>query len=661
MRLLKICIITFVMLIGACYCSADQLTDALVSKRQIQSQPLINIPDNDVIQENEVKINTPSQKNNEAEVVDDLSTTIVEPEEILPISFREYVPNKGEVVFGSTRNSIDAINPNWRNNRAGAGFPGGRGANQLVIYTSDYGERTNTNEFGAEAVVIGNIVTELTGADSVIPKDGIVISGHGQAKKWINSSLAVGTKVFVDKNSRFIYTYTTSESFIFETEKKISEAERMINYYKTSNPDFNWKLPSNYINEAKDLLNKAKKHPDEVHKYSHAAIEAANEALKCSLPFKKGELKGVWVRPTETSEKAIIATLDRIQQAGIDNVFLETYFHGKTIYPSKVMEGYGFTPQYEQFVGIDPLAIWIKEAHKRGIRVHTWFETFYVGNENPENNPQSILSVNPSWSNRTKKDSESVSLSKSTAEHNGYFLDPANPYVQDFLTKLIEEIVTCYKPDGINLDYIRYPNSVGTKDASDWGYTEFARNDFFMIYGVDPASIPVNDPMWSEWCSYRREQVTNMVKKVGQIGRRTNTYVSAVIFPDRLAALTSKHQDWKTWSTRNYINAFTPLFLTCDSKTANKMMSDVIKAKSDSTDFYAGLFVTFMGGADEDLIRQIHEARNVNAKGVILFDYAHLNDKYIKALSKSVFAPQAPKQYIQPSIDKRKGWWIFGG
>lgn len=38
---------------------------------------------------------------------------------------------------------------------------------------------------------------------------------------------------------------------------------------------------------------------------------------------------------------------------------------------------------------------------------------------------------------------------------------------------------------------------------------------------------------------------------------------------------------------------------------ANSMMQDVLKAKAPSTDFYAGLFVTFMSGSEEDLIRQI--------------------------------------------------------
>ena len=65
---------------------------------------------------------------------------------------------------------------------------------------------------------------------------------------------------------------------------------------------------------------------------------------------------------------------------------------------------------------------------------------------------------------------------------------------------------------------------------------------------------------------------------------------------------------------------------------------DMLKDMSPRTKLYAGLFVTFMNGSSEDLIRQIHEARKLNLGGIILFDYAHLQEKYIKTLTASVFS-----------------------
>lgn len=73
------------------------------------------------------------------------------------------------------------------------------------------------------------------------------------------------------------------------------------------------------------------------------------------IPYDSTELKGVWIRPTFYNEKDIIKTLDQLAEAGINNIFLETYYHGKTIFPSQTMTRYGFIRQNEEFVGFDPL------------------------------------------------------------------------------------------------------------------------------------------------------------------------------------------------------------------------------------------------------------------------------------------------------------------
>ncbi len=567
--------------------------------------------------------------------------------------------SRNEVIFSSSTYPISVIDPTLTNNPTGSIFPGGRGTNQLVIYTCKFGDRTNTNEYGTEAIVQKNTVTMISGANSFIPPDGIVISGHGTAKNWINKNVTTGTKIYIDKEKNILNAYTTSESYMFEAENKINEAKNMMDYYKGKISNYDIKTPDNHIKDAQNCLKKAKKdieNQEHLKKYSKLAVKEANEAIISVLPYMPEELKGVWIRPTETTESQIISTLNKMKAIGIDNVFLETFYHGKTIFPSQTMKEYGFITQNEQFSTIDPLKIWVREAHKRDIKIHIWFQSFYVGNLPPSNNPKSILAVHPEWGNKIKSDYLTNTPTSSKSEHNGYFLDPANPAVQDFLLKLLNEIITVYTPDGINLDYIRYPQAISKYESGSWGYTEFARKDFSDMYKTDPVDLKCSDDLWKEWDNYRREKITNFVAKVGTLARQNCVQISTVIFPDIEHALNTKQQDWRTWSKRDFVDGFTPLFLTYDPKMVSSMMSNIIKIKSGKTKIYAGIFVTFMGGTNEDLIRQIHETRKLKADGVILFDYAHTKDDYAKTLSEGAF-----KQVKQPQTkqSKEKKWFSF--
>ncbi len=569
------------------------------------------------------------------------------------MAFEPLMLNSSEVVFKQVSTHVDTIDPVL----SASYLPGGRGPNKLVIYTPSYGLHTGTNEYGTEAVVLGNTVISLSGADSTIPQGGLVISGHGIAKNWISKNITVGSKVYINNFNNTITVYITSDSYTYEAKSKIFEANSIIEYYKANVPNYNYNLPQNHIQNAENYLKIAEKETKNstiLKQYTQEAIDEANMAIKTSLPYIENELKGVWVRPTETTKEQIISTLENIKAGGFNNVFLETYFHGKTIFPSQTMNKYGFNVQNEKFEGLDPLKIWITEAHKRDIKVHTWFQSFYVGPLSPEYNPTSILAVRPDWGNKTKKSANIPKATKAVTEHNGYFLDPANPEVQEFLEELIKEIIVTYNPDGINLDYIRYPSTSNNSDVNAWGFTTFARNEFKEMYGVDPIDLTTSDVQWYDWNQYRRNNVTNFVQKIGKLGKQEKVYISAVIFPDVAAALASKQQDWRTWSKNGYINGFTPLFLTYDSKMLASMMNDVKKVMSPDTDLYAGLFVTFMGGASEDLIRQIYETRKLCANGIIIFDYAHTTPVYTTTLMASAFNSAKEKKIQVAQKQKKK-------
>jgi len=86
---------------------------------------------------------------------------------------------------------VTAVNP------TGDGpYPGGRGPDQMIIYTPACGRAsTGTNPWGMEAEVRKGTVTRVEGNDNAIPSDGFIVSGHGDAATWISITMRPGTKV----------------------------------------------------------------------------------------------------------------------------------------------------------------------------------------------------------------------------------------------------------------------------------------------------------------------------------------------------------------------------------------------------------------------------------------------------------------------------------
>lgn len=62
-----------------------------------------------------------------------------------------------------------------------SGVDAERGVNNLIIYNKLYGSRTKTNEYGMEYTVQNGRITHIQTGNSIIPKDGCVISVHGTA------------------------------------------------------------------------------------------------------------------------------------------------------------------------------------------------------------------------------------------------------------------------------------------------------------------------------------------------------------------------------------------------------------------------------------------------------------------------------------------------
>ncbi|MBO5914879.1 MAG: family 10 glycosylhydrolase [Clostridia bacterium] len=77
-----------------------------------------------------------------------------------------------------------------------------RGSGFLVIYTSEHGDTTATNEWGYEVVIENNKAVKFNKGNSTIPANGFVLSGHDEGEggknmgTWIQENIKIGDYVY---------------------------------------------------------------------------------------------------------------------------------------------------------------------------------------------------------------------------------------------------------------------------------------------------------------------------------------------------------------------------------------------------------------------------------------------------------------------------------
>lgn len=137
--------------------------------------------------------------------------------------------------------------------------------------------------------------------------------------------------------------------------------------------------------------------------------------------------------------------LDKYQKAGINTVLLQTRVRGSVIYPSALEPwDLGLTGHYNQNPGYDPLKFAIDECHKRGMEIQAWLVAIPLG--------KVTLIKGYGKSSITKRQ---PSLCVRSGDE--WFMNPGHPQTPAYLASIAQEIVSRYEVDGINLDYIRYP------------------------------------------------------------------------------------------------------------------------------------------------------------------------------------------------------------
>lgn len=569
---------------------------------------------------------------------------------------------------------ISSIDPSVATNPSGAAIPGFRAENQLIVYTSSFGSNTGTNDAGLEAIVSDGAITRVsyTGNDA-IPANGFVISGHGTAAQWMARFAKPGALVSLSDDQRQLIVRFTPQVYLYETDAALQLAQ--------SRPAANPEHYQQYLTRAQTCRAQLAGMTDQPVSQNMATLAEqcqhdANVAYYNTLETKPGEFRGVWIRPAGNNPEQVRKVIAGLKQAHISNVFLETYFQGKTAYPSKVMAEYGLQTQHPQYQGGDPVRLWIDEAHKEGLKVHLWAQVFFAGNQR-ENIEQygPILQKYPEWRNIQRPNWNLKTPVISEIEPGHYFLDPANPDVRMYLTKLMLEMISTYDADGLNLDYIRYPASAAVNKpyylGTTWGYTESARKQFQEMIAqerkaaeekrveamkqagkpvkpavsaakepsTDPKDLTPKDPLWPRWVAWRKEQVSSFVKSVSQQAHaiKPNLLITAVVFPSSEPTYALKLQDYPRWVREGDIQALTPIGLSTLPEKMSKQCTLLRQQVQDKVPVYVGIFGLYNRNTPVELVQQIDTVHRAGMGGVVLFDWSRINPAYQEALQEGPF------------------------
>jgi uncharacterized lipoprotein YddW (UPF0748 family) len=519
---------------------------------------------------------------------------------------------------------IDEINP------ADKEFPGGRGEDELILYTPGYGEMTGTNTWGTEAIVIEGTVQNIGGNNSVIPKNGFILSGHGKSARWIAEKLFAGVEIRID--GKKIVAEITPDTFLKYGSSLIDERSDILeNTGKDSSISCNnlKSLKRKFSRYKKDSL-KASKKGDRKKSllFARKALDTAHRYFYNSHPSPGTEIRAVWYRLQEKSPEELEITIKKLADAGFNCICPETIYWGYAIYP----DAHPDLGQNPAFIGWDPLKELCRICHEYNIKVIPWVEVFFIGfKESP----------------LVKNKSEWLALSRngkypSVNEAGYYYFSPANEDVHDFWLEVYEYMLKNYKIDGLQLDYIRYPSILSWENG--YCYAPGSREKFYNEHEKDPASFtPENDPEnWEKWKQFRKNQVTEFVKKVHDLVKniRPDVKISADVFGVPEEALEKKFQDWGTWLEKGYLDQIYSMTYTTDAKQVEKECRHLVQQLPEKTKGIIGLG-PFLGLGPKQLLDEVQAARDAGSDGVCFFCLESMTDDQMNALKAGPFRIKA--------------------
>lgn len=254
------------------------------------------------------------------------------------------------------------------------------------------------------------------------------------------------------------------------------------------------------------------------------------------------------------------------RRAHLNTLIVQVRRRGDALY-TRGMEPPLDDPAYDP--SFDALAYVVDAAHRAGLEVHAWVNAMPVWrDETPPKDARHVFNQH----GPSAPGEQNWLTSSAAGEHKfavGYFLDPGHPAAAAYLAEVYLTIVRNYAVDGIHFDYVRYPETdEQLPRGAGVGYNATNLARFRRATGRTDSPAPGDD----EWMEWRREQVTNLVRRVSVEARAINPKIkiSAALIPwgqpptnerefETVAPMQRIFQNWHAWLKDGFLDLGIPM------------------------------------------------------------------------------------------------------
>ena len=357
--------------------------------------------------------------------------------------------------------------------------------------------------------------------------------------------------------------------------------------------------------------------------------------IKAEISAQAFGVRALWVvRDHIVNEEKIDHVLNFAEDNNYNHLFIQIRGRGDAYYTSRLVPRSHLLKETD----FDPLAYILKRAKRTQIKIHAWFNVYYLWSS-PQRPFQHdhVLLKHPEWIDSKDPDQMNVGqmMDKMRKDRKingeGFYLAPTHPEVDAHLQNIITELLQNYRLDGIHFDYIRY-HDLG------WGMNPTGLKFFLNYTSGMPglSSLKVHEK--PSFADFKRAAITGFLSKASM---RIKAYqpkciISAAVKPNLYNARNTFGQEWDVWLASGYIDWAVPMNYTRDQSIFDQnlqIMKDNLPQK------YLNRIIMGIGTYNQNARsagKKIYQTGKNDFGGISIFSYTVFKDEpsYAKKIIK---------------------------